>query len=240
MREVMEVLATQSIDDVLGSGRDAINQELYRRITKRFASMSIDPVTGKPRGAGVRILFVGILGAHPPHNKQVAESFEYVVLAEQRRRADIEMAQANAIDTLASVAGDADRAKQIVSELDELEQETAVGASEESLTQRRVRIASLIDAAGGEAAGLLFRASADRWVRQMDFKGRAARQKGRLAIYRAAPEVYLAGLYLQALRESVRNSRLFITTFDSPNVTLNFDQVEATFENLLDETRAEQ
>ena len=84
----------------------------------------------------------------------------------------------------------------------------------------------------------LLEARADRWTRHMDFRGRAARQQGRLGMFQAAPEVYLAGQYLRALRQAVRNSRLYITTFPAPDVTLNFEQVESTFDNILEETRA--
>lgn len=237
-RVVMEYLATRTIDDVLGAGRQEINEDLHRLITERFAQLNVDPETGEPRGAGVRIIFVGIVGAHPPYNREVGASFEHLVHAEQRRAADVENAQANAIQTLASVAGDVSIANQIVRELDRLERMTSSNAEDETITLQRLKIESLIDEAGGEAAGLLLQARADRWTRHMEFRGRAARQDGRLAMFNAAPEVYLAGQYLRALRQAVRNSRLYITTFSAPNVTLNFEQVESTFDNILEETRA--
>lgn len=238
VRVVTETLATKTIDAVLGADRDAINAELHDRIETRFAELNIDPETGEPRGAGVNIVFVGIVGAHPPFGQQVGESFEYVVNADQRREATIEQARAQAIRTLASVAGDVELARNIITELNALERLSSSGASDEQVTEQRLAIEDLIYEAGGEAAGLLLKARADRWVRHMDVRGRATRQTGRLAMYNAAPEVYLAGLYLDALREAVRPSRLYITTFDAPSITVNFENVESTFDDLLEETRA--
>lgn len=239
-RETMEYLATRTIDEILGGDVEAINDELRHRIETRFASLNVDPATGLPRGAGVRILFVGVVGAHPPHEQQVGESFEYVVDAEQRRAADVEGAKARAIDRLASVAGDVTLANQIVTQLDALERMTESQTTPEAVAQQQRVIEKLIDEAGGEAAGLLLKARADRWVRHMDIRGRAQRQKGRLAMYHAAPEVYLAGLYLDALREGVQSSRLYLTTFHTPLVTFNFEQIQSTLDNILNETKADQ
>lgn len=239
-RVTFEYLSTRTIDDILGQERSAINAELLRRIESKFASMNVDPKTGTARGAGVRVVFVGIVGAHPPFERQVGASYEDVVNSEQRRLADFENAQANAIKKLAAVAGDVDLAKQIVRELDTLERLTEADAPEADVTTQRQRVEELIDAAGGEAAGMLLRARADRWTRHMEFRGRASRQEGRLAMYRAAPEVYLASMYLNALRDAVKTSRLFITTFHAPNVSINFEQIESTLDNILNETRAEE
>lgn len=238
VRVVTEYLATRTIDAVLGAARKEINAELHDRIEARFARLNADPETGEARGAGVKIVFVGIVGAHPPFAQDVGASFEYVVNAEQRREANVEQARAQAIRTLASVAGDVDLAQRIVTELDEYERLTSSGADEEEIALKQLAIEQLIYDAGGEAAGLLLEARADRWVRHMEFRGRATRQTGRLAMYRAAPEVYLAGLYLDALQEAVRNSRLYITTFNAPGVRVNFENVESTFDDLLSETRA--
>ena len=239
-REAMEVLAAYSIDDILGADREAINQVLASHIRARFAQLNPDPATGAPRGAGVRIISVGVVGAHPPFPNEVGASFESVVNAEQKRLADLENAHKTVIETLASVAGEVAIARRIVDELDTLERLTSTGADQDAITRERMKIEGLIDKAGGEAAGLLLAARADRWTRHMEYKGRAVRQKGRLAMYRAAPEVYLAGLYLDALRDSVKKSRLFITTFHEPNVTLSFEQIESTLGDILNETHASQ
>jgi len=238
-RTAMEVLSRFSVDEILGAERDRIDTELRDEITTRFARLNPDPVTGRPRGAGVRIVFVGVIGAHPPFRNQVGASFEHVVNADQRRKADIQNAERTAIETLASVAGEVDLARQITDELDALERLTESHADEGAITRQRMTIESLIDRAGGQAAGMLLEARADRWRRHMDYRGRAARQEGRLALYNAAPEVYLAGLYLDALREAVGESRLFITTFDAPNVRLTLEQAPETLQGILTETKQE-
>lgn len=240
-REAMSVLAGRSIDDVLGAGRASVNEELSARVRASLSRLSPDPDTGAPRGSGVRVRFVGIVGAHPPFTQQVGESFEYVVNAEQRREADIENAQRTAIETLAGVAGEVDLAQRIIQELNEFERLSSAGADDESVAVQRMKIESLIDEAGGRAAGLLLEARADRWTRHMEQRGRATRQQGRRALYEAAPEVYLAGLYLDALREAITNAgRVYITTFDDPRVRVSFEAVESTLGDILGETRARQ
>ena len=240
-REAMAVLARWSIDDVLGVRRESINQELAARVRASLASMNTDPATGEPRGAGVRVRFVGIIGAPPPFAQQVGASFEFVVNAEQRREADIENAQRTAIETLARVAGEVGLAQRIIQELNEFERLSSAGADDETVALQRFKIEALIDEAGGRAAGLLLEARADRWTRHMEQRGRATRQQGRRAMYEAAPEIYLAGLYLDALREAISNAgRVYITTFDDPRVRVSFEAVESTLGDILGETRARQ
>jgi len=229
-REVLTLLSARSAPELLGGARHEINQDIRSRLERRFAEME----------AGVRLLFAGIIGVHPPHEEGVAESFEEVVSAEQRRQATIERATAEAIGTLAAVAGDSELAQRIVAELDELERMTASNSQSEEIAAQRQRIEDLIDEAGGEAASLLLQARADRWTKHMDVRGRAVRHAGRVAMYRAAPRVYLASLYLDALRDAVDDSRLFITTFDTPAVRMNFEEVQSGFGDIFEEQSAQE
>jgi len=186
-------------------------------------------VTGRPRGAGVEVLFVGVAGAHPPERDNVAQNFESVIAAEQRSKAAIDRAHAEAIRSLARVAGDVNLARRIVDEIDRLEDLENRGADQREIVEQELRIEELMEQAGGEAASMIQRARADRWERQMEARSLAARQAGRQAMYDASPGFFTAYLYLDALRNASRDARLFITTFDHPRMRFNFEEAQASF-----------
>jgi hypothetical protein len=87
----------------------------------------------------------------------------------------------------------------------------AAKAPDPDLIEQRLRIVALIQEAGGEAAGLINKASADRWARHMGERARLAAYQGRIGSYRAAPAIYRAFTYFDVLRESIGEARLYIT-----------------------------
>jgi regulator of protease activity HflC (stomatin/prohibitin superfamily) len=220
-RELIEFMGSRSVDEILGAGRASMTGDLRRRIEARYATLN------QGEGAGVRILFIGVAGAHPPRNEEVALSFERVVSAEQTAQASIENARADAIRALAKVAGDVELARRIVTALDDLERARSGGAGAEELAEREASIDTLLAEAGGQAAERIADAKADRWVRHMDVRATATRQAGRNALYEAAPAYYMASLYLDTISEAVRNARVFITAFDAPHIRLNFEEIQS-------------
>lgn len=213
-RVVIEYLATRTVMDVLGLGRDEINSDLRTLIGTRFEELD----------SGVELLFVGLAGAHPPIDEDVARSFEGVVASEQRRETHIERAKADQVRRLTSVAGSVDLARRIITELDALEAMT--GADERAITEQELKIEALLADAGGQAKSLILQARADRWKKHMDERGRASRHIGRMAAYRAAPTVFRAQQYLDALRDMAFDARVFILAHDVPHVRLDFDDLQ--------------
>ena len=126
----------------------------------------------------------------------------------ERKGVAVEDAPAEAEAELIKVAGDAPTARRIVEELDRLD---AMSETEsEAAVAQRVRIDGLVDRAGGAAAAIIHEASAQRWVLHMGARARALRYQGQLASYRAAPEVYVASLWFDALKELMSNARVYI------------------------------
>jgi len=217
--EVMRYLATLNVDQLMGKDRESINAELFDRIERRF---------NDPNGlnAGVRLLFVGIASVHPPRNEDVAASFEGVVSADIRKAKAVEGAQSKAIESLAEVAGSVKKAEAIVAELrarDALTDEAQIARADR-------RIEDLLDDAGGEAAVTILQARADRWDSLMRHRADAEQQESRIAAYRAAPPVYLARMYFDALRESIKGTRLYITTSDEVQVEFDLTEVQANID----------
>lgn len=221
-RATMQYFATLSVGDLLSADRPKVRKELTRRITEAFDNLNPDP-SGKPHGSGVQVLFVGLDDVHPP--KDTAIQFEQVVAAEQRQHAKISEAQGDAVQTLVSTVGSVELADKIVAEIDGLEHLTTGKATDlseadkASIAEKRVKIKTLIQQAGGKAASLVLEASAERWQRHMGERARLAAYQGQLRTYQAAPAVYRAALYFDALKAAMAQSRVYIV---DGNVKLHF------------------
>jgi regulator of protease activity HflC (stomatin/prohibitin superfamily) len=197
-REIMKYLATRSVDDVLGNGRGETSRDLINRVEDRFKNLD----------AGVKVLFVGIVGVHPPID--TAADFEKVVSSEQQRKGAIEAALTEQTRTLTKAVGSVELAREIVVALDALEAARARGDTEEDYIKQQQKIEDLLTRAGGEAAVKIQQAKADRWVRHMGARGRAERYMGQLLAYRAGGAVYTAQLYFDMVSELMKSARVYI------------------------------
>ncbi len=235
-REIVQYFASMNVDEILGGDQTAISKELRRRISAAFDALNIDSATGKPRGSGLDVLFVGITDVHPP--KDAAAAFEHVVQAEQLRQANIEAAEADAIASLTKVVGSLELGNKIVAELKEAERLRAQPGAEAKVAEQDAKIIGLIEQAGGNAAEEIARARADRWARNMGERGRSIRYQGQLASYEAAPLYYKASLYFDALGAAMEKSRVYIVSEKVPDLRIDFNlEDKDTAANVLDTNR---
>ncbi len=197
-RELLRHLAPLTVADLLGDRRLVLQEELRERIQKAF-----DTLNG---GAGVEVLSVELKGVHPP--RDVAPAYERVLEAQLKQQALVLSAQADAIRTLTGVVGSVDLARQIAAEAEALRRLPA--DDEARRAEQQIRVQRLIERAGGQAAASLAEARARRWGTLLDARARAARYEGHLASYAAAPDVYMALLYFQALRDAMSEARVYI------------------------------
>lgn len=212
---VIKHLGTYRVDQLLGDRRAAIADDLKTGIQGAFDAMS----------AGVKVSFVGVSGVHP--KQDVAPAFERVVSADQNRQAEIERARREEIGTLARVAGDVDRAREIGRALDELRALRNAGdAKAQEADQKEAEVMALIEQAGGTAASRLANAKAERWERSIGERAKAVRIAGQLASYRAAPDAYRSGLFLDALREALRGAKVYVTPFNGIEIQGNFEDIQ--------------
>jgi regulator of protease activity HflC (stomatin/prohibitin superfamily) len=201
-REVMQYLSSITIDDMLGEARSRIAADLRERLNEAYGRLN------GGRGAGIEILFVGAEGVHPPQG--VAIHFEGVVQEKQRREAAIEDAQRYKIEVLSRTAGTVSRAERVAGMLDELDVLSRSGGSETDMAAIRVRIQHELEQAGGTMGARLIEASAQRWTRHMNERGLAALHAGQVASYDAAPDLYRAKKYFDALREAMADARVYV------------------------------
>ena len=227
-RVVLDFASSLTINQLLGPEREALNTRLLARLRAAYAALGDrDGTTGTTRGTGVRLLFAGIANAHPPATEGVAGSFVAVVSAEQEREALIEIARRDAIQILATVAGDPVLARDINAHIRGLESLREADAAPGQIAEKEAEIQGLLESAGGDAAVLIASARSDRWRRHMEARGRAVRHRGRVDLFRAAPAPYMAQQYLAAIAEAVSEARLFVTAFADPKVRYNFEEAES-------------
>jgi len=204
-REVLQYLSVVSVSDLLGPQRAEISLALKRRIEEVFTE--INPL-GPEHGPVVDVLMVGVEGVHPPGT--VAPEFEDVVVAEEKARQSRADREALAASERNRVVGSVELAEEITRELDELERLQDAGAEAEAITRQRVKVQQLVQSARGSAAQVLQEASAQRWRAHMGAREELARYQGVEGAYAASPPVFRVTRALEALREALADTRLFI------------------------------
>ncbi len=208
-RETMSYLATVTEDDLLGGRRPEISAELRRRIQARLDTVK----------AGVDVVVGCVEGVHPPQKEKAAQSFEDIILNQQKSLGEIERGRTEAIKILTEAVGSVELAHSIAREIESLNAITdeAVRAEQERT------IEALIQKAGGQAAAMLARARSERWKTHMSERGRAEAYVAQLEAWRAAPAVYESTIYFSVLREIMKESRVYIVD-DNPRYGLRIIQ----------------
>jgi hypothetical protein len=88
-------------------------------------------------------------------------------------------------------------------------------------------IADLMSKAGGAAAVEIITARRQRWEMHMDARARAEQHAGEIANYEAAPSVYIARKYFDALQELIKDKRVYIVNDDSDGLEVRVDLHDA-------------
>lgn len=210
-RAVMTTMSSMTVEQILGEARGELPDRLRQAVQEAYASLNPDE-NGEPRGVGIEVLYVGAAGIHPP--KETARAFENVVTAEQKRQAQLEDAQQERITTLTEAAGGvelAEEALQLLAVRDQLRQDDAPA---EEIAMATDELEGVLEAGVGRASRLLGTARAQRWTRHMRERARASRYAGQKEAYRAAPTLYRAQLYLDAISEIMKDTRVFVLSED--------------------------
>lgn len=216
-REIVRYFSGLDVDHVLGGDPELLAGQLKERINAALATIQ----NGSGTGAGVRAVFVGVNGVHPP--RESADKFEMVVQAEQKREARLEDARKDRIQKLTGVVGSVDLADKIVSELNALSRMSDSGADPGAIKEQQYKAQALLESAGGAASSLVQKARADRWATHMGERGRAARYQGQIAAFEANPKLFQVSQYLESLQAAIKDARVYVTDDSVPNLRLNWD-----------------
>ena len=212
---------------LLGAGRAQAAEFLTRQIQ----------AAADRENLGVEIVFLGLQGVHPP--QEVAQDYQQVVGAVQRKQADVLNALAESKKTLGLLAGSVEKAEQLY----------ALTARYQRLKDQAdpadvQRAAEALDAAFGTARGDIF--AALRTAKSYAFdKATLARATGRrfgnqLKAFRAAPEIYKHEQRLAMLEESLEKIRKYVVVADPNDAQIFiFDFEEKLIPSLYDITGVE-
>ena len=197
-RTVMMYMSSKGVLDVMGANRADLAGEVLGAIRHAYEPLNAG------FGPGIDIGFLGVQGVHPP--KDVAPSFERVIMARQNREAKVEEARRDQIRELASVAGNVELARNITDRLSAIDR---IPEGDER-AEARLEVQRLLETAGGEAGAELSSARADRWSVAMGARGDAAEFLGQATAYAAAPALYRSQVYFDALLEVMKNARVYV------------------------------
>ncbi|GJM17855.1 MAG: hypothetical protein DHS20C14_00680 [Phycisphaeraceae bacterium] len=230
--EVSRYISTMTVDRVVATSRTSLADELHAVLEESYGRLN------GGQGAGIRILFVGVSGAHPP--RDVAPNFERVVQARQNRESKIEAANKSKTTTLTRVAGRADLAEQIVEILNRIDAMRRSGADADAVLELEVEAQQLLAETGGEAGQLLQYASAERWTRHMTARADSLRFAGQSTMHAANPRLFEAQLYFDALKDVMSESRVYLLQDGLPRDMVFELQDQSTGRNVFDANSAPQ
>jgi len=240
-QEASTYFAGKTLEELLSKGRTEGGPELQKRIQARVDAL----------GLGFEIVDVGVTTLQPPPGK-VAREFHRQIGAQQERETLVQLANKDAIKTLAKVAGSVDRSRKIneaIIRLDDsrtaaAEAAAKIGAREilpltaQQLAKQELEIEELLGEARGEAAEIIHKARSDRWKKTIGERSALERFAGQLLAYQAAPAYFRTKQYLDVLANSLVDRRKVVIAGDKgdlPVLNLDFSDPTNAIDTLIGE-----
>jgi len=240
-QEASNYFAGKTLEELLSRGRTEGGPELQKRIQARVDAL----------GLGFEIVDVGVTTLQPPPGK-VAREFHRQIGAQQERETLVQLANKDAIKTLAKVAGSVDRSRKIneaIIRLDDsrtaaAEAAAKIGARDilpltaQQLAKQELEIEELLGEARGEAAEIVHKARSDRWKKTIGERSALERFAGQLLAYQAAPAYFRTKQYLEVLANSLVDRRKVVIAGDKgdlPVLNLDFSDPTNAIDTLIGE-----
>lgn len=198
-RAVTERAASVDVDQAMGDDRSVIAEDLRHRIQKRADALNL----------GVAIVTLGLQGVHPPN--EVAAEFEAVIAAQATRQAAIRAGEAERNKILSEACGSVTLAEELIA------RSNAYNDAQEPSEKNRIRATindMLLVQARGRAAKTVAEAQAEMWATLLAARTDADTLTQELPAYRAAPRIYRARKYMDALTEGLRTIRKYLVAMD--------------------------
>ncbi|MBP7936402.1 MAG: hypothetical protein KA354_17315 [Phycisphaerae bacterium] len=206
-REITHYFANVDVIGVLGTQRGPIEKALWESMQK----------TADESNLGIRIVFLGLQGVHPPED--TAATFQEVIGAEQKKNATIRTAWADYNKRLSQVAGDVGRAEQLakaIEKMNRLDSDPDATPADRETAQDQVQLLFFgsepkrIRPVGGSAQSRIAQARSERWKMENEAHARAVAFAQEIANKQAAPEAYYTRRYLRTVAESVKGIRKYL------------------------------
>jgi regulator of protease activity HflC (stomatin/prohibitin superfamily) len=211
-REIMRHCASADVPNLLGIERGRVERALWETIQKAADAKQL----------GVEISFLGLQGVHPPDD--VAEAFQDVIGAEQKKQATINSAWSEERKRLTEVAGDVGRARQLaaaIREVNRLDADESASGEDRQAAHRRLRQLFFGDAAagispvGGQAAGEIVAARTARWDLENHAHGEAAIFREQIKAKNAAEQLYRLRRWVEAYVKALPAIRKYVIAVDA-------------------------
>ena len=223
-RYLSDYAASVDIDELMGPGRDAFNKRLREIIQTKLDEYE----------AGIKIVYAGVRGAHPPAEGKVASAFQAVITARIAKESLINAAEGRALRILTEVAGSEARAvalDEAILEADRLRSEKNVDAAAVAAAAKRVdellmgNPAKGISPLSGKAAAEI---AGERAISSVRIADAAAKVRGfapEVAAFEAAPQLYKQRKLLEIF-EGLDHVRKYLLVGDPSNVLVVYETAQ--------------
>jgi regulator of protease activity HflC (stomatin/prohibitin superfamily) len=190
---------------ILGAGRQKAQQALTERIQAK----------ANEKGLGIKILFVGLQGVHPPVD--VAPEYQKVIGSIQKKQAAILNAHTYRNVLLSRLAGSVSAATELYNLALEYDQADAASTQADKLAEDLDRG---FEKASGEIFATLRAARAYRYKKANLAEASGKRFADQLKAYRAAPNIYKRQLRLDAFSNTLKKTRKYVVVADQNDVQI--------------------
>ena len=211
-RELTRYAASADITDLLGRGGIKTAGILQRRLQAACDRAGYDG-----GGLGVEIVYLGIGGVHPPPDEDVAQTYQDVVSAIEKKDAAIKKAMGDATaQRINSGGGDWKELHEALVEEDKANTENAPDLAEKTRVVERL----LQSVAGGKARQITAQAAQYAYARLFAEKSAAESYALHLVAYNAAPHTYLLRIYLRMVTKALKKVRKYVVVMKNPKRVL--------------------
>ena len=206
LREITQHLSRLSMDEVISQGQTDLARQLQNRIQSAFDTYQ----------TGVLVLAINLPMLRP--SGDAGTYFENFAMAKHQRRQEVEEQEGTVKRSMAFYLGDLNRRDEILAEFDKWEQlRRDPDADANTLLEQRLIVERLLAEAGGALSHQIDRAEAERWVTLMEARANAFTHQGKLASYRAAPELFMQREIMQVLSRTLAQRRKYFVIGVDPD-----------------------
>lgn len=208
-RELTRYAASADIEDLLGSGGIEAAAVLQDRVQHACDRAGYDD-----KGLGVEIVYLGIGGVHPPHDEEVASTYEAVVSEIEKKDAAIQAARGAAAKSRIQSGGIA--WEPLYAAI--VEEDAAREAGTPDLLEKTARVEDLLrKSAGGLAREQSAFADMTAYARLFGEKSAAERYAFQLEAYAAGQGAYTLRLYSRMLANAMPGVRKYVIVMEDPS-----------------------
>jgi modulator of FtsH protease HflK len=215
LRSVSQHLASMTLDEVMTVRRGGLDDELRERIQASFDRHM----------TGVEVVAVTIPTMRP--SGKAAMKFEDLAVDRQNRLQRNALARRDLLTGLTVLVGDAETARSVLDDLDELDRlRTEHGRTSSEAMELQAQVERTLVQAGGQAGQVITRAERDRWIELMSRRAQASRTRSQALAFRAAPELYKERETMRILMQTLAPVRKYVIGIGPDRVNVDVDVKE--------------